>query len=163
MVKKNSGGFGSGGLNHNNNNNNNNNRNSNSDGSTASRFYDDPENSSTSDTYYPNNSNSNNNNNNNSNGLGFKMAFGQPVSAPAPQINNRSNQNSFSSSSVRTKEPCCKALYDFEAENSEELDFKEGVLIKLIARLDDNWLLGELNGRQGRFPISYVEVINPLP
>ena len=91
------------------------------------------------------------------------MAFGQPVSAPAPQINNRSNQNSFSSSSVRTKEPCCKALYDFEAENSEELDFKEGVLIKLIARLDDNWLLGELNGRQGRFPISYVEVLNPLP
>ncbi len=134
MVKKNSGGFGSGGLNHNNNNNNNN-RNSNSDGSTASRFYDDPENSSTSDTYYANNSNSNNNNNNNnnnSNGIGFKMAFGQPVSAPAPQINNRSNQNSFSSSSVRTKEPCCKALYDFEAENSEELDFKEGVLIKLI-------------------------------
>lgn len=109
-----------------------------------------------------NNSNSNNNNNN-SNGIGFKMAFGQPVSAPAPQINNRSNQNSFSSSSVRTKEPCCKALYDFEAENSEELDFKEGILIKLIARLDDNWLLGELNGRQGRFPISYVEVINPLP
>lgn len=61
------------------------------------------------------------------------------------------------------REPNCKALYDFEAENSEELDFKEGVIIKLIARLDDNWLLGEIDGRQGRFPISYVEILNPLP
>ncbi len=61
------------------------------------------------------------------------------------------------------KEPTCKALYDFEAENPEELDFKEGNTIKLIAKLDDNWLQGELNGRQGRFPVSYVEMIVPLP
>ena len=62
-----------------------------------------------------------------------------------------------------SREPNCKALYDFEAENNEELDFKEGSIIKLVARLDDNWLLGEFNNRQGRFPISYVEILNPLP
>jgi endophilin-A len=61
------------------------------------------------------------------------------------------------------KEPMCRALYDFEAENAEELDFKEGSAIKLIAKLDDNWLQGELNGRQGRFPVSYVEMVVPLP
>ena len=58
--------------------------------------------------------------------------------------------------------PCCRALYDFEAENSEELDFKEGTMIKLLANLDENWLLGELNGRQGRFPVSYVEIVVPI-
>jgi endophilin-A len=58
------------------------------------------------------------------------------------------------------KEPVCKALYDFEAENEEELDFKEGEHIKLVSRLDDNWLLGELNGKQGRFPVSYVQIVN---
>ena len=49
------------------------------------------------------------------------------------------------------------------AENSEELEFKEGNMIKLVARLDDNWLQGELNGRQGRFPVSYVDIIVPIP
>jgi endophilin-A len=54
-------------------------------------------------------------------------------------------------------------LYDFEAENSEELDFKEGTIIKLISKLDDNWLQGELNGKQGRFPVTYVDIVTPLP
>ncbi len=61
------------------------------------------------------------------------------------------------------RQPSCKALYDFEAENNEELEFKEGDIIKLLARLDDNWLQGELNNRQGRFPTSYVDIIIPLP
>jgi endophilin-A len=52
----------------------------------------------------------------------------------------------------------CKALYDFEAENPEELDFKEGDNIKVLSRLDENWLQGEFNGRQGRFPVTYVEL-----
>ena len=73
------------------------------------------------------------------------------------QLSTNRNGNS------KEKEPICKALYDFEAENSEELEFKEGDIIKLLARLDDNWLQGELNGRQGRFPISYVEILVPIP
>ena len=60
-------------------------------------------------------------------------------------------------------QPMCKALYDFEAENIEELEFKEGALIKLVAKLDENWLMGELNNKSGRFPISYVEILVPLP
>lgn len=83
---------------------------------------------------------------------------GKQTSQIPPPINQRSSMNSQKSQ----KEPICKALYDFDAENAEELDFKEGNIIKLIARLDENWLQGELNGRQGRFPISYVETIIPL-
>lgn len=136
MVKKNSG-FGSESLNVNG-------KNPTSEGSSsASHFYDNEAENSSSVF-------------NNINNNGFKMAFGQQL---PPQINNRSSVNSMRGG----REPNCKALYDFEAENSEELDFKEGSIIKLIARLDDNWLLGEFNGRQGRFPITYVEVINPLP
>jgi endophilin-A len=100
---------------------------------------------------------------------GFDPNFGMQNKSPndrqssmsqaPPPINQRISLNS----AKNTKESICKALYDFDAENVEELDFKEGSLIKLIARLDENWLHGELNGRQGRFPVSYVEMIVPLP
>lgn len=39
-------------------------------------------------------------------------------------------------------QPCCKGLYDFEAENDGELGFVEGEEITLISRIDDNWYEG---------------------
>ena len=89
-----------------------------------------------------------------SNQIGFKFQTQAP-----PPINQRA---SVSQTNRGKQEPTCRGLYDFDAENAEELDFKEGDIIKLIARLDDNWLHGELNGKQGRFPVSYVEIVNPL-
>jgi hypothetical protein len=44
-----------------------------------------------------------------------------------------------SSNGVGRKEPCCRGIYDFDAETSDELEFKEGDMIRLITRLDDNW------------------------
>eukprot|EP00055_Hartaetosiga_balthica_P018691 m.135160 g.135160 ORF g.135160 m.135160 type:complete len:343 (+) comp9857_c0_seq1:48-1076(+) len=57
-------------------------------------------------------------------------------------------------------EKACIAVFDFEAENEGELSFKEGQKIKIIQRLDENWLEGEIDGRSGMFPDNYVEVIN---
>ncbi len=59
--------------------------------------------------------------------------------------------------------PCCRALYQFEAENDTELAFAEGDIIQLIRQVDENWYEGRINNREGFFPVNYVEVIEPLP
>ncbi|KAJ8278906.1 hypothetical protein COCON_G00059720 [Conger conger] len=67
-----------------------------------------------------------------------------------------------SSVSSVTEQPCCKALYDFDPENEGELGFREGDIITLTNRIDENWYEGELHGRAGFFPLNYVEVMVPL-
>ena len=59
--------------------------------------------------------------------------------------------------------PRCRARFDFDGEGPEDLQFEDGVVIKLLERLGPEWRKGELNGRVGLFPLSFVDVIEDLP
>lgn len=50
-----------------------------------------------------------------------------------------------------------RALYDFEAESSQELSLRQGNMVRLLGVLDSDWALGEIHGRRGRFPLAFLE------
>uniref|UniRef100_F1L706 Endophilin-A2 n=1 Tax=Ascaris suum TaxID=6253 RepID=F1L706_ASCSU len=79
-----------------------------------------------------------------------------PTQAPPPYLGGNAP------SAPPARKPAAKALYDFEAQNEGELDFKEGDVIELTSQIDENWFEGSIRGKSGFFPISYVQVLVPL-
>lgn len=56
-----------------------------------------------------------------------------------------------------------RALYDYISKESGDLSFKKGDIIVLQRKIDSQWFQGECGGKSGVFPLSYVQVMTPLP
>ncbi|XP_041663816.1 nostrin isoform X2 [Cheilinus undulatus] len=56
----------------------------------------------------------------------------------------------------------CKALYDFTPEHEDELTLKEGDLLDIYRKEETGWWFGQLNGKTGHFPSTYVEELPVL-
>ena len=59
----------------------------------------------------------------------------------------------------------CKALYDCQADNEDELTFEEDDIIVIInpETEDENWMEGYLKNnpsKKGLFPVSFVDMID---
>ncbi|XP_015430068.1 PREDICTED: uncharacterized protein B0303.7 isoform X2 [Dufourea novaeangliae] len=64
---------------------------------------------------------------------------------------------------VNNKEPYGIALYDFHVTHADDLPFKEGDIIYLIKKVNDDWMEGRIGNRQGIFPINFINIKVPLP
>lgn len=49
-----------------------------------------------------------------------------------------------------------KALYDFIAEEEDELGFCAGDVIEVLDHSDESWWKGRLRGKNGLFPANYT-------
>lgn len=97
------------------------------------------------------------------NPVGVKSSGGI-VPIPGGPMQNQKDQikrpnNPFPLASI----PHARALYDFVSKEVGDLNFKIGDVIIMRKLLDQNWCIGEVNGREGAFPLNHVDVINPLP
>lgn len=49
-----------------------------------------------------------------------------------------------------------KALYNFTAEEDDELGFSAGDVIEVLDCSDESWWKGRLRGKSGLFPANYT-------
>ncbi|XP_054975715.1 intersectin-2 isoform X1 [Sorex araneus] len=56
--------------------------------------------------------------------------------------------------------PVCQviAMYDYTANNEDELNFSKGQLLNVLNKDDPDWWQGEINGVTGLFPSNYVKM-----
>lgn len=57
--------------------------------------------------------------------------------------------------------PVYKALYDYDAQDDDEVSFQEGDIISNCQVIDDGWVVGVVKstGRKGMIPSNYIEEI----
>ena len=57
----------------------------------------------------------------------------------------------------KPKLPECRALYDYEAQDADELTLRPGDMVQIVRKDASGWWQGRLHGRDGLFPANYVE------
>ncbi|XP_044003201.1 E3 ubiquitin-protein ligase SH3RF3 isoform X2 [Aphidius gifuensis] len=60
-------------------------------------------------------------------------------------------------------QPYGRAIYDYISKVPGDLSFKKGEIVVLRKKIDNNWYFGESGGNYGVFPLSYIQVMTPLP
>ena len=54
----------------------------------------------------------------------------------------------------------CVAVYDFPAQSPDDLPFSVSDHIEIVERIGADWARGRIGGRQGMFPVSFVEILH---
>ncbi|XP_030374497.1 SH3 domain-containing protein 19 [Scaptodrosophila lebanonensis] len=63
------------------------------------------------------------------------------------------------SSQVAEQLPMVRCLYNFPGEVEGDLAIQENELVTVLYRINEDWLFGEIAGRQGQFPANFLEYV----
>lgn len=56
---------------------------------------------------------------------------------------------------------CYQAIYDYDAQDDDEVSFRDGDLIINCVKIDDGWMCGTVHrsGQYGMLPANYVTTV----
>ncbi|XP_035722371.1 E3 ubiquitin-protein ligase SH3RF3-like isoform X2 [Vespa mandarinia] len=108
------------------------------------------------------------------NNPGPQRLFGGHQVAPAPIVTTNITSVTHTTEVVRHANAAAKqvhlhnqaygrAIYDYVSKVPGDLSFKKGDIVVLRKKIDNNWYFGECGTSHGVFPLSYVQVMTPLP
>lgn len=83
------------------------------------------------------------------------------IPPPAPPLESFADSKEDLAAGI--DEPYGVALYDFPLTHPDDLPFKEGDVIRLVKKINDDWMEGRLGNRQGMFPVNFIDIKVPLP
>ncbi|XP_031841944.1 SH3 domain-containing lethal (3) 05822 isoform X2 [Nomia melanderi] len=83
------------------------------------------------------------------------------IPPPAPPLEYLTEEKS--DHLVNIKEPYGIALYDFPVTHADDLPLKEGDIVYLIKKINDDWMEGRVGNQQGIFPINFINIKVQLP
>ncbi|XP_060591337.1 LIM and SH3 domain protein 1-like isoform X4 [Ruditapes philippinarum] len=86
----------------------------------------------------------------------------QPYQPPPQQYQQPPAEPQQPRDDMAGKGMVCKAMYDYDAADADEVGFREGDLIVFCQPIDAGWMEGtvESTGKRGMLPSNYVEKIN---
>ncbi|KAI7872406.1 hypothetical protein BDF14DRAFT_1909108 [Spinellus fusiger] len=75
-------------------------------------------------------------------------------------LSNKSHRSTGTYLSNTSPARLRKVLFNFDGENKKELSIRVGEVVCVLGEVDDGWWLGEIDERQGIFPVNYTEDIS---
>ena len=73
------------------------------------------------------------------------------------------NNNSSNNDNSAQRYGRAEVIDSFQAQDSDELSIQTGQFVELTKEIDSFWIEGILNGKKGKFPRMYVNIIEELP
>ncbi|XP_061750066.1 CD2-associated protein [Nerophis ophidion] len=61
----------------------------------------------------------------------------------------------------KPKKRLCRALYDYQPVNDDELELKVGDIVDVTEEVEEGWWSGVLNNKSGLFPSNFVKEVDP--
>ncbi|QSZ35996.1 hypothetical protein DSL72_007120 [Monilinia vaccinii-corymbosi] len=86
-----------------------------------------------------------------------------PSTGPA-QLQEAAQPHQVPSGTTAATVSRVRALYDFQATDVDELQFRKGDIIAVVGSVYKDWWRGSIRGKTGIFPLNYVEkLVDPTP
>lgn len=78
----------------------------------------------------------------------FMIQEEEPASSPTSRSGSEEPQGKL-----------MRALYDYTGQSAEDLNFKEGDLVRIMFEGEDGWAEGVMGDKYGYVPISYFDPV----